>query len=179
VGSEDGRLLFVGNFGHPPNVDAAFRLTRDILPAVRRGGLSVQLDLVGDNPPPELREMASPVVNVTGRVPDVTPYLDRASLVVVPLRMGGGMRVKVLEALGAGKAVVASHLATEGLDLVDGQHVVHAETDDEFAARTQTDAGDQRAGVGPGKPWPRTPGRRVREAVRDSSRRFGRSGYPR
>ena len=77
--------------------------------------------------------MANRSVVVTGRVPDVTPYLDRAAVVVVPLRLGGGMRVKVLEALGAGKAVVASSLAVEGLDVVDGEHVLLAETDQQFS----------------------------------------------
>jgi glycosyltransferase involved in cell wall biosynthesis len=62
----------------------------------------------------------------------VTPYLDRAAVVVVPLRMGGGMRVKVLEALAAGKAVVASRLAVEGLDVVDGKQILLAETDKQF-----------------------------------------------
>ena len=65
-------------------------------------------------------------------MPDVTPYLDRASLVVAPLRRGGGMRVKVLEALAAGKALVASPLAVEGLDVTDGEHCVLADGDQEY-----------------------------------------------
>jgi glycosyltransferase involved in cell wall biosynthesis len=77
--------------------------------------------------------MAHATVVVTGRVPDVTPYLDRAALVVVPLRLGGGMRVKVLEALAAGKAVVASPLAAEGLSVVGGKHLVLAESDEQFS----------------------------------------------
>jgi polysaccharide biosynthesis protein PslH len=89
------------------------------------------LRLVGDSPP---RGLARDGVEVIGRVPDVTPYLDAAAVVVAPLSWGGGMRVKVLEALGAGKAVVATALAIEGLDLIDGEHVVLAETDEDFAA---------------------------------------------
>jgi glycosyltransferase involved in cell wall biosynthesis len=77
--------------------------------------------------------MASKNIIVTGHVPSVTPYLDRAGLVVVPLRLGGGMRVKVLEALAAGKAVVASPLAIEGLDLVDGEQVVLATNDQQMS----------------------------------------------
>jgi len=69
---------------------------------------------------------------ITGQVPSVTPYLDRAAVVVVPVRLGGGMRVKVLEALASGKAVVASPRAVEGLELVDGQGIVIADSDEEF-----------------------------------------------
>src|SRR2546422_10461962 len=76
--------------------------------------------------------MATANVIVTGPVPDVTPYLDRTAIVVVPLRLGGGMRVKVLEALAAGKAMIASPLAVEGLAVVDGEHAVLAETDQQF-----------------------------------------------
>jgi glycosyltransferase involved in cell wall biosynthesis len=91
------------------------------------------LYIVGDHPTPQIRQMANATVVVTGRVPDVTPYLDRAALVVVPLRLGGGMRVKVLEALAAGKAVVASPLAVEGLDVMDGKHVLLADSDRQFS----------------------------------------------
>jgi glycosyltransferase involved in cell wall biosynthesis len=75
-------------------------------------------------------------------VPDVAPYLDAAAVVVVPLRLGGGMRVKVLEALGAGKAVVCSPLAAEGLDVADGAELLLAESDEEFAAAIARLLGD-------------------------------------
>lgn len=125
-------LLFVGNFEHPPNVDAAVRLIRDILPLVRATRPEATLTIVGDHVSSEIRRLAGTAVVVTGRVPDVEPYLDRAAVVVVPLRLGGGMRVKVLEALAAGKAVVASPLAVEGLDVSDGEQVRLATTDQEF-----------------------------------------------
>jgi glycosyltransferase involved in cell wall biosynthesis len=126
-------LLFVGNFRHPPNIDAAVRLISTIFPRVRTHFPESVLHIVGDQPTPRICQMANRSVVVTGRVPDVTPYLDRAAVVVVPLRLGGGMRVKVLEALGAGKAVVASSLAVEGLDVVDGEHVLLAETEQQFS----------------------------------------------
>ena len=94
------------------------------------------LYIVGDHPTPKIRQMANATVVVTGRVPDVTPYLVRAALVVVPLRFCGGMRVKVLEALAAGKAVVASPLALEGLDVMDGKHVLLADSDRQFSDAT-------------------------------------------
>jgi glycosyltransferase involved in cell wall biosynthesis len=126
------RLLFVGNFLHPPNVDAAVRLASAIFPRVLNSCPDVGLDVVGRAPPPELRRLASPRITITGYVPDVKPYLLGAAVVVAPLRLGGGMRVKVLEALSAGKALVASTRAIEGLDVVDGEHLVVAEEDDDF-----------------------------------------------
>jgi glycosyltransferase involved in cell wall biosynthesis len=134
LGEPPASVLFVGNYAHPPNVDAALRLVREIVPRVRAHVPSLTVNIVGDHPTREMERLVNAHVQVTGRVPDVTPYLDRASLVVVPLRLGGGMRVKVLEALAAGKAVVASPLAVAGLEgLVDGEHALIAETDEEFA----------------------------------------------
>jgi polysaccharide biosynthesis protein PslH len=128
-------LLFVGNFVHPPNADAALRLGTQIFPHVKARFPATELYLIGDQPPPALQTVASEQVHVTGYVPDLTPYLDQAAIVVVPLRLGGGMRVKVLEAIAAGKAVVASPLAVAGLDLVDREQVLLAETDEEFCAQ--------------------------------------------
>jgi glycosyltransferase involved in cell wall biosynthesis len=125
-------LVFVGSFIHPPNIDAALRLMNSIFPRLQLRCPGLILHIVGDKPPPEVQEMASKHVIITGRVPDVTPYLDQAALVLAPLRFGGGMRVKVLEALAAGKAVVASPRAIEGLDVTDGEQVVVAESDEEF-----------------------------------------------
>ncbi len=131
IGSLPPSLLFFGNFIHPPNVDAALRMARTIFPAIQSRFPDLELYIVGDRPPLELRRMASAKIVVTGQVPDLTPYLSRASLVVAPLRLGGGMRVKILEALAAGKAIVASPLAVEGLDVVNGEHLWLADSDAE------------------------------------------------
>lgn len=131
-GDEPLNLLFVGNFIHPPNVDAALRLINEIFPRVQAHIPGVSLHIVGDQPTAQIRELANETIVVTGRVPDVTPHLDRAAVVVVPLRMGGGMRVKVKEALAAGKAVVATRLAVEGLDVVDGKQILLAESNEQF-----------------------------------------------
>jgi glycosyltransferase involved in cell wall biosynthesis len=127
AGQAPPSVLFVGSFHHPPNVEAAARLAGSIFPRVRRRCPDAELHLVGDGPPLDL---AGPGVTVTGRVPDVEPWLDRAAVVAAPLSSGGGMRVKVLEALAAGKAVVASPLAAEGLQ---GAPLLLAETDEETA----------------------------------------------
>jgi glycosyltransferase involved in cell wall biosynthesis len=103
----------------------------NIFPQVQAGLPELKLYIVGSQPPEPWKTKCKNIV-VTGYVDDVTPYLDQAAVVVVPLRLGGGMRVKVLEALAAGKAVVASPLAVEGLDVVDGEHLMLADTDEQF-----------------------------------------------
>ena len=125
-------LLFVGNFIHPPNIDAAVHLVRDIFPEVRLQVPEARLVIVGSQPPVELRKHANEAVTIAGFVPDLTPYLEEAALVVAPLRIGGGMRVKVVEALAFGKAVVATPLAAEGLDLADGEQIILAKHDQDF-----------------------------------------------
>jgi polysaccharide biosynthesis protein PslH len=131
-GDSPPSLLFVGSFIHPPNVDAARRLVRNIFPLIREQIPDAVLYIVGDRPPSDL-EAGGPGVIVTGYVPDLIPYLDRTSVVVAPLRTGGGMRVKVAEALAAGKALVASRLAASGLAVMHDQQLLLAETDGEFA----------------------------------------------
>jgi glycosyltransferase involved in cell wall biosynthesis/O-antigen/teichoic acid export membrane protein len=143
----DGDVLFVGSFVHFPNVDAARRLMLEIFPRVRERHPASSLYIVGEDPPTELRDATDGHVIVTGRVPDIGPYVERAAVVAVPIRLGGGMRVKVLEALAAGKPVVASPLAVEGLDVVDGDQLLTAETDDEFADRICLVLGDDRLRV--------------------------------
>jgi glycosyltransferase involved in cell wall biosynthesis len=134
-GAED-HVAFIGGYKHPPNTDAALRLMRSIMPAVREHEPDLKLYLIGSDPAPEMVAAASRDDVITGRVPDAAPYMAAASLIVLPIRLGGGMRVKLLEALAAGKAVVATRLAAAGLDLDDGEQIVFAETDEEFAAAT-------------------------------------------
>jgi polysaccharide biosynthesis protein PslH len=106
-------------------------LARGILPLLRARRRDVRLFLVGDRPPEDLEETDGLVV--TGVVPDLAPYYARAAVAVAPLRLGGGMRVKVVEALASGKPVVATPLAVSGLAVEDGEQVLLAETDEEFA----------------------------------------------
>jgi glycosyltransferase involved in cell wall biosynthesis len=134
--SDGETVVFVGSFDHRPNVAAAIALARDIFPRVRAARPSARLQIIGTSPPDELRSLAGERVEVTGAVPDVAPYLERAAVYAAPLRVGGGMRVKVAEALAAGKAVVATSLAVEGLDVTDGQELVVAETDEQIAEAT-------------------------------------------
>ena len=103
------------------------------MPVVRARVPGAALEIVGDAPPAEVRALAGDGVVVTGRVNDTRPYLDRAAVVAAPLRLGGGMRVKVLESLAAGKAMVATPRALAGVGLVPGTHALVAETDAELS----------------------------------------------
>jgi len=127
-------VCFVGNFRHTPNVDAARRLATAIFPRVATERPGARLRLVGAEPPPEILALEGERISIAASVPDVMPELDRAAVVAIPLRLGGGMRVKALEALAAGKAVVASAAAVEGIDVTDGVQVRLAEDDEQFAA---------------------------------------------
>ena len=126
-------LLFVGNFIHPPNIEAAERLMRRILPRVRAKCPEVVLRIVGANLPDRWQGRDAEGLVVSPDVADVGPFLDRAAVVMAPLSIGGGMRVKVMEALAAGKAVVATPLALEGLAVEDGDQVRIGRTDAELA----------------------------------------------
>jgi glycosyltransferase involved in cell wall biosynthesis len=133
LGTPPPTVLFVGGFRHGPNADAGRRLVESIFPQVRSRVPDSLLYLVGSDPTDRMRAAAGDGVVVTGAVDSVEPYLARAAVVTAPIRVGGGMRVKVLEALAAGKAVVASRRAVEGLDVADGEQVVLAESDREVA----------------------------------------------
>jgi glycosyltransferase involved in cell wall biosynthesis len=149
-------LLFVGSFRHPPNVEAALRLGRRIFPIVRAACPEASLEIVGPSPPREVAALASPAVRVTGQVPDVGPHLDAAGIVVVPLDRGGGMRVKVLEALAAGKAVVATSRAAEGIPASRDRLLVVADSDQEIAravVRLLSDDAERRALAARGRAW--------------------------
>jgi glycosyltransferase involved in cell wall biosynthesis len=127
-------LLFVGNFDHPPNRDAALWLCGEILPLIRERRPSVETWLVGKNPTPDIIALARDWVIVTGEVPSVEPYLRRCTLFVAPLREGGGMRIKLIEALAAGAPVVSTSLGAQGLGVESGHQLLLADDADDFAA---------------------------------------------
>ena len=139
----DAGVLYFGNFIHPPNVDSAYRLVHEIFPRVLEAHPAASLQVIGDHAPDRLRRASGGAVTVVGKVPDIVPYIERATVVVAPVRFGGGMRVKVLETLAAGKPLVASRLAVEGLDVTDGSEFLAAETNEEFAEQIGTLLGDE------------------------------------
>jgi polysaccharide biosynthesis protein PslH len=121
-------VLFVGNFAYEPNVDAALYFCRDVFPLILKDVPNVKLYLVGNAPPSEICSLGSNRhIEVSGRVASLIPFYKRADVVVCPLRIGGGVKVKVLEALGHGKAIVSTSIGAQGLDLSTHRAVVVAD----------------------------------------------------
>jgi GT2 family glycosyltransferase/glycosyltransferase involved in cell wall biosynthesis len=128
-------LLFVGGYGHHPNVDAALHLCQEIMPLVHRDLNGVKLSLVGPDPPAEIRALASERVEVTGWVEDLRPLLETVAVSVAPLRYGGGMNGKITQSLAAGLPVVTTSVGCEGLGAEDGKHLFVADEPALFAER--------------------------------------------
>jgi glycosyltransferase involved in cell wall biosynthesis len=128
-------LVFTGSMDWRPNQDAARYFTREIFPLLKRARPDLECTFVGRNPPEDIKRLAEvPGVHVTGTVDDVRPYVERAAVYVVPLRIGGGSRLKILEALAMGRAVVSTTIGAEGLDVVHGQHLLLADDPRSFAS---------------------------------------------
>jgi glycosyltransferase involved in cell wall biosynthesis len=130
---EDGQIVFTGLLTYRPNLDAARHLVDDILPLIRRRHPGAMLTIVGGGREPDLDELGRPGVTVTGWVTDVRPYVRRASVVVAPLRIGSGTRLKVVEGLAMAKPMVSTTIGCEGIDVNAGEHLLVADAPDDFA----------------------------------------------
>ena len=128
-----GSILFMGTLKYRPNIDAVTFLLDEVLADVRGSCPDAVLTIVGDGEGADLERFRRPGVVVTGRVPDVRPYLAGAAVTVVPVRIGGGTRLKVVEALAMGKAVVSTSLGCEGLAVRSGENVLLADDAGGFA----------------------------------------------
>ena len=128
-------ILFVGGFEHVPNVDAALRLVREVMPMVWSELRDVRVTIIGSAPPPEVQELASPLVDVAGWVENLEPLLERSRLMVAPLRFGAGLKGKVTQCLAAGLPVVTTSIGAEGLDVKDDENILIADDADEIADR--------------------------------------------
>ena len=128
-GRAAGTLLFLGNYEYPPNQDAVRVLLEQVLPQVRETAPEARLQLVGLNPPEWMRALADDHIEVTGSVPDVKPYLAQATVFVCPLRIGAGLKNKVLEALAMGAPVVATPLSVDGINVKHGESAIVAPID--------------------------------------------------
>jgi polysaccharide biosynthesis protein PslH len=127
--AENPSLLFVGSMDYHANIDAVTRFVRRIWPRVADRHPRLRFVIVGRNPPQEVRQLECERVRVTGTVDDVRPYYASALAVVVPLRVGSGTRLKILEAMAAGVPVVATHLGAEGIAVQNGIHLLLADTE--------------------------------------------------
>jgi len=129
-------ILFQGGMDWYPNRDAVEFFVHRILPRVRSKCPGAKLVVAGRNPPVEFLERfkADSLIEFTGTFPDILPYLWAAQVVVVPLRMGGGTRIKILEACAAGKPIVSTSIGAEGLNLAPDKEIVLADDAEQFAA---------------------------------------------
>jgi glycosyltransferase involved in cell wall biosynthesis len=132
-----GTVLFAGTFSHLPNRDAAHWLAGEIMPRVAAAVPGARLRIVGSSPPRDVLDLAGPHVEVIAGPPSVEPHLEAASVVLAPVRSGGGMRMKVLEPLAKGKAVVTTRLGAEGFNEFGEELPFEvAETSEEIATAT-------------------------------------------
>ena len=126
-------IVFTGSMDWEPNIDAVDYFCAQIWPRIRAEFPTAIFQIVGRNPFPKVQRLASSSVEVTGTVPSVAEYLHRASVVVVPLRIGGGTRLKIFEAMAMGKAMVSTSIGAEGLAVENGRDLLLADDATSFA----------------------------------------------
>lgn len=150
--NQEPALVYTGGMNMFANRDAVMYFLRDIWPLIRSRHPQVRFYAVGQDPPEELRAVAQSDdrVMVTGYVDDIRPIVRRAAVYVVPLRIGGGTRLKVLDAMAMGKAMVSTSIGCEGIDAHNGEHVILADTAESFAQATLNllDDRDRRSALG-------------------------------
>lgn len=130
---EPKTLVFTGTLQYIPNYDAMHYFIDDILPIIKKSIPDIKLNIVGKNPPKNLIKKSSDNIKITGYVDDVRPYVQNATLFIVPLRMGSGTRLKILEAFAMKKPVISTTIGAEGLNLINGEHALIADKPEEFA----------------------------------------------
>jgi polysaccharide biosynthesis protein PslH len=127
-------MVFTGSMDWLPNEDGMLFFVRDILPRIRQSVPEATLSIIGRSPTPAVRKLAEEQgVEVTGRVEDVRPHVAAGTVYIVPLRIGGGTRLKIFEAMGMAKAVVSTTIGAEGLPVSDGTDIVIADEPAAFA----------------------------------------------
>ena len=127
-------LIYIGSMDWYPNEDAVAFFADEVLPRIQEKVPDVRFSIVGGNPSGRVQKLAErDGVVVTGRVPEIKPYFAEATVFVVPLRIGSGTRLKILEALAMGKAIVSTTVGAEGLDLKDGEEIFIADEPIAFA----------------------------------------------
>jgi glycosyltransferase involved in cell wall biosynthesis len=130
----DGRtVVFFGLLSYAPNVDAVTYFVREIWPRIAAAHPEAHCKVIGGQPPPALLALAGPRIEFTGFVEDLRPHLAAAAAVVVPLRLGGGTRLKIVEAMAMGKAVVSTTLGAEGIEAVPDRDLLIQDNPDSFA----------------------------------------------
>ncbi len=129
------RVLFFGAIDYHPNTDGVLHFLREVWPLLRARKPSLRFHVVGPKPPPAITGWPDLSVRVHGYVPDIRAAVGDAAVVVVPLRIGGGTRLKVVEAMAMGKAIVSTRVGAEGIDVVHERHALLADGPADFAAQ--------------------------------------------
>jgi sugar transferase (PEP-CTERM/EpsH1 system associated) len=128
------QIIFTGTMDYFPNIDAVLFFARKCWPLIQQQIPDATWQIVGKNPPAEIKGLAElPGITVTGTVPEVHPYLAVSSVVIAPLQVGSGTRLKILEALAMKRAVVSTSIGCEGLAVEDGKHLIVADRPEQFA----------------------------------------------
>jgi glycosyltransferase involved in cell wall biosynthesis len=133
IGDREPVVVFVGSMDWEANVDAVDYFCREIWPAVKRAVPGARFRIVGRNPHPRVKRLECESIEVTGTVSSVIGHYREASLNVVPLRVGGGTRLKIYEAMAMGKATVSTSIGAEGLDVNDGSDILIADSSEKFS----------------------------------------------
>ncbi|AMK78375.1 MULTISPECIES: glycosyltransferase [Methylomonas] len=128
-------LIFIGVFSHEPNVDAVLYFYRNVWPTIVQDHPNCHWLIVGGSPPLEIQALAGSSISVTGYVPETLPYLKKSWISVAPLRFGAGMKGKVGEAMAAGIPVVTTDFGAQGLEIINGQHLIIVENDEDYATQ--------------------------------------------
>jgi glycosyltransferase involved in cell wall biosynthesis len=127
-------IVFIGNYLHYPNVDAVLYFHSEIWPAIKSILPDIKFYIVGQSPPPEVETLSQEGnITITGRVADVRPYLRKSGVFICPVRLGGGFRGKILEAMAMGRPVVSTSLGAQGIPASHGENILIADKPDEFA----------------------------------------------
>ncbi|MGH7182168.1 MAG: glycosyltransferase [Nitrospiraceae bacterium] len=134
--SDPHHLVFTGSMDWLPNEDGILYFAEEILPRIKQILPGITLTIVGRNPSAPVRQLSrqDSSITITGRVEDVRPYMERAGAYIVPIRIGGGTRLKVYEAMAMEMPVVSTRIGAEGLPVLDGEHLLFADTPEDFAS---------------------------------------------
>ena len=133
-------IVWFGHMDVHTNRDAVLYFWREILPIILKKFPDAKIMFVGSDPPKSIvkRSMVDKRIKVTGAVEDIRPYVQQAAVVIVPIRIGGGTRLKILDAMAMGKVIVSTSIGCEGIDVTDGKNILIADSPNDFASKVVT-----------------------------------------
>lgn len=142
-GATSQSLLYLGSMDWKPNEDAVLWFIKNVFSELLETYPDLKFYVVGKNPSERMKNQASPNIIVTGTVEDVRPYVEKSGICVIPLRVGGGMRVKILELMASGKPIITSTIGAEGIDYESGKDLLIADSSEDFIREIKNLLGNQ------------------------------------